>query len=69
MPALDVALVYKERKFAVLTNGWIVGFSSMYDIDGDETDDIEIAQHALVSAPDGTWITIKLDYFKSPLLQ
>jgi len=65
---MGVIAVYKERQFAVLACGWIACFDAMFDIDGDETDDINLATQAIAPAPDGTWIRISLDCFKSPLL-
>lgn len=53
-----VAAISKEERCAVLTDGRICEFSTMYDAEGDETDEIESAVVAVAPHPEGAWLVL-----------
>lgn len=58
-----VAAISKEERCAVLTDGRICEFATMYDAEGDETDEVEAAVIAVAPHPEGTWLVLQLHEF------
>lgn len=61
---MNVTAINRRMKIAVTDTYEIVDFDSMFDIEGDETDDPEDCVVAVVHLPDGMWEVIKLGDFE-----
>lgn len=60
-----VAALSKEGKYVVLADGRIAPFTELYDEEGEETADINLAISAVASHPDGLWLVINLSEWES----
>jgi hypothetical protein len=59
-----VAAVIRKMKCVVLNDGRTAPFTEMYDAEGNETDDAELAVTAVAEHPDGdAWLSLDLIYF------
>lgn len=56
-------------RVAVLDSGETIAFSTMFDFDGDETDDADQAVSVVAPLPTGGWAVILLDEFERVPLQ
>lgn len=65
----DIAAINLSNKTAVLDDGVTVVIDQMFDQDGDETDDPDIAVSAVVPLPDGRWAVVLLDEYEGVSLQ
>lgn len=60
----DVVAINRKQRVALLGNGSIVHFTSMFDCDGDKTNNSDEAYRAVAQLPSGTWACISLDQFE-----
>jgi hypothetical protein len=60
---MQVVAISRSEAAAVLDDGSVCPFSNMFDMDGDETDDIAEAVCAVVPLPDGTWEAVDFGEF------
>lgn len=65
----DIAAINLSNKTAVLEDGVTVLIDQMFDRDGEETDDPDLAISATVPLPDGRWAVILLDEYEGVPLQ
>jgi hypothetical protein len=66
---VDIAAINLSNKTAVLDDGVTVLIDQMFDQDGEETDDPDLAVSAVVPLPDGRWAVVLLDEYEGVSLQ
>lgn len=59
-----VFAVCRQDASAVLDDGTVVHFASMFDCEGDFTESTEEAVVAVAPLPDGSWVVIDLTQFE-----
>jgi hypothetical protein len=55
--------VNRSRRVAITHDGHECALTNLFDADGEETDDADIAFAAVCQLPDGLWATIDLTQF------
>lgn len=63
-----VATINKDMRCAVLEDGRICEFSTMYDRDGEETNDIAAAVTVVAPHPEGAWLVLHMRDFEGVTL-
>lgn len=64
MAHLEVVAVKFCEQLAVLTDGSLSYFANMFNMDGEDTNDVDEAVTALVPLPDGRWEVIQFEDFE-----
>lgn len=61
----DIAMVNRQRRIAVMEDGQILPVTNLYDVDGEETEDVTCAVSCVVG-PDaaGFWYSVDLTAFE-----
>lgn len=66
---LEVVHIFRQRRTALLADWQTeVPFDSMYDIEEEETDDIDKAMYVVIKISDDWWCSIELASAPDPVL-
>lgn len=60
----DVAAINFDEGIMVLEDETVLQIDSMYDDDGEEIDDPDLAVTAIAELPDGRWLSVDLNCFE-----